>query len=100
MQIEGEPFVREDLFGGRGKVRIWDMLGGQKIDPFTVALACELEPAGSVGTHVQQEFPEIVVCVEGRGRATLAGRSAPGKTVVSGCFAGPGARRRRPAARG
>jgi quercetin dioxygenase-like cupin family protein len=84
MQIDAEPFVREDLFGGKGAVKIWDLLRQSKIEPFVVALACELDPGGSVGPHVQQEFPEIVICTGGQGTATVNGQAhelVPGALV-------------------
>jgi quercetin dioxygenase-like cupin family protein len=43
--------------------------------PFTAILSCELSPGGSVGPHVQQEFSEVVVGVEGRGEATVDGHA-------------------------
>ena len=61
--------VQIDLFGGRGQVRFRDLLRGSTAEPFTAVLACELEPGGSVGPHVQEHFPEIVVCTAGEGRA-------------------------------
>lgn len=60
--------MRENLFGGSGEVRVWNLLG-HAAEPFTAVLACELAPGGSVGRHVQQEFPEIVVGLEGDGEA-------------------------------
>ena len=76
--------MRTDLFGGKGAVQIWDLLGATKIEPFAAVLECELEPGGNVGTHVQQEFPEIVICLAGRGRAEVNGEPtelAPGVLV-------------------
>jgi quercetin dioxygenase-like cupin family protein len=71
------PDVREALFGGRGRVQVWDMLGSREADPFAAVLACELEPGGSVGNHVQEEFPELVICLDGEGTANIDGASHP-----------------------
>jgi|SoiMethySBSTD1v2_1073268.scaffolds.fasta_scaffold2833614_1 quercetin dioxygenase-like cupin family protein len=68
-----EADARANLFGGQGTVRVWDLLRGGTAEPFAAVLACELEPGGSVGTHVQQEHPEIVVCLDGDGVATVEG---------------------------
>jgi hypothetical protein len=62
---------RESLFGGRGAVCVWS-LAGQPMRPFTALLACELEPGSSVGPHVQAEFPECVIVIEGHGAAHVA----------------------------
>lgn len=59
-----------DLFGGQGAVYVWNLLPAP-LDPFSAVLGCELEPGGSVGRHVQQRDPEIVVCIEGDGVATV-----------------------------
>jgi quercetin dioxygenase-like cupin family protein len=84
MRIEkGVPDVRVELFGGRGEVRVWSLLDGAA-GPFTAILSCELAPAGCVGQHVQQEFPEVVIGVEGDGRATIDGQTrslGPGDMV-------------------
>ena len=63
---KGPSAVRSELFGGRGEVRVWSLLDTEA-DPFTAVLSCELAPGGSVGRHVQEEFPEIVIGVEGHG---------------------------------
>lgn len=76
-EIDRPPFRQEKLFGGEGAVLVWDLLGAQSAAPFGAVLACELEPAGSVGRHVQQEMPEIVVGIGGEGRATVDGRELP-----------------------
>ena len=70
---QGNPFRREALFGGQGEVLVWDLLGKERISPFTAVLACELEAGGSVGAHVQQEYAEIVVFTEGEGVARVGG---------------------------
>ncbi|MEZ4222030.1 MAG: cupin domain-containing protein [Polyangiaceae bacterium] len=64
--------AREGLFGGRATVRVWD-LDPRPLAPFAAILACELEPSGSVGAHVQQECPEIVLGISGVGRASVNG---------------------------
>lgn len=82
---QGNPARREALFGGTGEVLVWDLLGSTRIHPFTAALACELEPGGSVGAHVQQEFAEIVIFTEGQGFASVNGAEqaiAPGSVVA------------------
>jgi uncharacterized cupin superfamily protein len=68
----GPVTVYTNLFGGTGQVRVWSMLHGA-MEPFTAALACELAPGGSVGAHVQQEFPELVIGVAGEGEARVNG---------------------------
>jgi len=67
---------RQALFGGRGAVRVWN-LGGRPMPPFTALLACELEPDSSVGAHVQQEFPESLIVIEGNGTAYVADDPTP-----------------------
>lgn len=65
---------RRELFSGRGGVRVWNLAPSRgPLAPFTAVLACELEPGGSVGTHVQEHFPEIVVVIEGLGTAHVGG---------------------------
>jgi mannose-6-phosphate isomerase-like protein (cupin superfamily) len=76
------PSSRHDaLFGGRGEVRVVDLLGDRSPPPFAAALACELDPGGAVGMHVQTECCELVIFIEGRG-VVVAG---PSRTTV-----GPG----------
>jgi hypothetical protein len=58
--------VRHGLFGGEGAVRVWALTARPSL-PFTAVLACELEPNASVGAHVQEQYPEIVVAISGRG---------------------------------
>ena len=57
----GESVVRENLFGGQGDVRVWNLVKGKPLPPFVAVLACELAPGGSVGSHLQQRADEIVV---------------------------------------
>jgi quercetin dioxygenase-like cupin family protein len=66
---------REALFGGHGRVRVWALLASPAL-PFTAVLACELEPHGSVGAHVQQQYPELVICLSGRGHVAVNGVDA------------------------
>ena len=84
MTIEkGEPRTVDDLFGGRGRVRVWSLLE-RFAEPFTAILSCELAPSGSVGRHRQEEFPEVVVGLDGDGEAVVDGRPerlAPGDVV-------------------
>ena len=68
--------VRTALFGGRGDVKVWSLLT-EPGEPFTAVLSCELSPGGSVGPHVQEAFPEIVIGVEGDGRAAVDGNERP-----------------------
>lgn len=74
---KGASDRREALFGGAGAVTVWNLLGRRRAEPFTAALACELEPGGSVGRHLQEHFPEIVVGLEGEGRALVDGAPQP-----------------------
>ena len=73
---KGPGSVRAALFGGQGDVSVWSLLGAEA-PPFTAVLSCELSPGVSVGAHVQQEFPEIVIGLEGEGEATVDGRPHP-----------------------
>lgn len=66
--------VRHDLFGGRGEVRVWNLLGGAHAPPFSAVLRCSLQPGGSVGAHRQQRDPELIVCIDGTGRLTIDGQ--------------------------
>lgn len=66
-------FLRHDLFGGRGEVRVVDLMQGVARPPFTAALDCTLAPGGSVGPHRQEHHPELVICLGGRGIATVNG---------------------------
>lgn len=74
MTIRRGPVDRRvNLFGGTGEVRVWNLLAGHRREPspFTAVLSCELDPGGSVGRHVQHQFPEIVVGVRGDGEAKV-----------------------------
>ena len=80
---KGPADLRVDLFDGRGEVKVWNLLAGEA-GPFTAVLSCELAPAGSVGRHVQQDFAEIVIGLEGDGRASVNGQAhalCPGDIV-------------------
>ncbi len=52
-------------------MHVWDLLGRAAADPFAAVLYCELDPGGSVGRHVQEEHPEIVVGLDGIGEARV-----------------------------
>jgi quercetin dioxygenase-like cupin family protein len=73
----GSADIRIALFGGNGSVKVWDLLGGRSAPPFSAVLSCELDPNGSVGIHQQQRDPELVLGLEGRGEATVAGVPQP-----------------------
>lgn len=64
--------VREQLFGGQGAVRVWALAATPAL-PFTAVLACELEPHASVGAHVQEQYPEIVIGISGSGSVAVNG---------------------------
>jgi mannose-6-phosphate isomerase-like protein (cupin superfamily) len=64
---------RERLFGGNGAVLVWSLCDSGPQPPFGAILACELEGAGSVGAHVQQEFAEVLIVLEGEGVARVGG---------------------------
>lgn len=75
--------AREALFGGSGVVRVWNLVARPE-PPFAAVLACELEPGASVGTHVQEQYAEIVIVISGRAEAELAGRRCalePGSVI-------------------
>jgi quercetin dioxygenase-like cupin family protein len=78
MQIgHGPPIVRESLFGGCGRVLVWDLLRGKAAAPFTAVLSCVLEENGRVGRHKQDEYDEIVVGLTGYGEARVNGKPQP-----------------------
>ena len=63
-------FERKDLFGGTGTVKIWNLsstMKQQEISPFRASLWCSLQGHGFVGPHKQQEFPEMIICLSGKG---------------------------------
>jgi quercetin dioxygenase-like cupin family protein len=68
--------IREQLFGGQGAVRVW-ALTAAPAPPFTAVLACELDPGASVGAHVQEQYPEIVIAISGRGSVRVNDVPAP-----------------------
>ncbi len=74
---QAHSFSRTDLFGGTGTVEIWNIMPKTGAPPFTAALWCRLEPGGDVGQHVQQAFPEAVICVRGVGQATVNEHAHP-----------------------
>ncbi|MBX3270187.1 MAG: cupin domain-containing protein [Sandaracinaceae bacterium] len=67
---KGPGDARTALFGGEGTVTVYNLLT-RAAPPFSAVLACELEPGGSVGRHVQQRDPELVLGLEGDGEATV-----------------------------
>ena len=69
--------TRSELFGGKGSVGVWDLLAGRPFAPFSAALACELEAGGSVGRHLQQRDPELVLCAQGHGEILVDGKARP-----------------------
>ena len=52
---------------------VWDLLGRNTRAPFEAVLSCELAPGGVVGAHRQGTAHEIVVVLDGEGRATVNG---------------------------
>ena len=76
---------RENLFGGKGVVHVWDLLKNAGTAPFSAVLFCPLAPGGSVGKHAQQRDPELVMAMDGMGTATVDGKDIPMPplTVVS-----------------
>ena len=65
-------FDRSDLFGGKGRVRIWNLIPPNTTHaPFTASLWCSLEAMGNVGRHLQQVYPEIIICLSGKGRISV-----------------------------
>lgn len=64
--------ARHALFGGQGAVRVWALVNAPAL-PFTAVLACELEPGGSVGAHVQEHYPELVLGIAGAGTVRVDG---------------------------
>lgn len=74
---KGAAARREALFGGEGAVLVWNLLGASEAPPFSAVLSCELDPGGSVGRHVQEHDPEIVIGLEGDGEATVDDRTLP-----------------------
>ena len=65
-------FDRSDLFGGKGRVRIWNLVPpNTNYPPFTASLWCSLECSGYVGKHLQQVCPEIIICLSGKGRISV-----------------------------
>ena len=56
---------------------VWNLGDTAPEPPFAAILACELEGGGSVGTHLQQEFAEVLIVVEGEGVARVGGSPTP-----------------------
>ncbi len=76
---KGQADRRANLFGGRGTVQVWNLLAEfeRAPEPFTAVLSCELDPGGSVGRHVQEQFPELVIGLAGDGEARVDGAARP-----------------------
>jgi len=72
----GNPDRRQDMFGGRGEVRVWSLMDGA-LPPFDCVLGCELDPGGVVGVHVQQQCTEVVIVTEGHGQAKVGAAEIP-----------------------
>ncbi len=72
---KGTARERVDLFGGSGTVLVWDLLEGKARGPFKGVVSCELEPAGSVGRHVEERYAELVIGVEGTGEVRVGGKA-------------------------
>lgn len=53
-------------------MRVWALVRAPRL-PFTAVLACELEPGASVGAHLQEHYPEIVIGISGQGSVALDG---------------------------
>jgi quercetin dioxygenase-like cupin family protein len=64
--------VRHALFGGSQDVRVWNLVANPG-PPFAAVLACELDPGGRVGVHVQEHHAEVVIVVEGDARVSVNG---------------------------
>ena len=67
--------VRENLFGGKGSVEVYNLLGRRAAGVFKATLACSLTPAGSVGSHVQEAHDELIIGLEGKGTVTIDGQN-------------------------
>ena len=63
--------VKTDLFGGQGKVQVWDLLSQRDAGPFKASLWCELEAGGRVGSHIQEHYDELILCLSGAGMAKV-----------------------------
>ena len=57
--------VRENLFGGTGRVLVASLVSHPLAAPFTTVLLCELSPGGRVGAHAQEHDAEIVIALAG-----------------------------------
>ena len=63
--------IRQDLFGGSGRVAVATILS--ESNPFVITLWCALDIGGTVGPHRQSEYPEQIVCVSGDGEVKIDG---------------------------
>jgi mannose-6-phosphate isomerase-like protein (cupin superfamily) len=62
--------THENLFGGRGRVQVWNCTASKDPDPFVAVLLCTLDANGIVGRHKQKRFTESVLCLAGSGQVT------------------------------
>ena len=67
--------IRQDLFGGVGRVAVATIL--RDSEPFVITLWCALDARSSVGPHRQAEYPEQIICVGGSGEITIDGVKSP-----------------------
>ena len=70
--------MRQDLFGGVGRVAVATIL--RDSGPFVVTLWCALDAGASVGPHRQAKHPEQIICVAGNGEIVIDGRRNPFST--------------------
>lgn len=69
---------RSDLFSGVGTVIMANVLPESHCPrSLMAALWCELEAGGHVGRHLQSDCDEVILFVEGAGRAAVAGEIQP-----------------------
>ena len=65
--------LKEELFGGKGEVKVWNLLAQRLMGGFKACLWCELEAGGAVGKHYQESYDELIICISGAGTATING---------------------------
>lgn len=63
--------LNNELFGGKGEVKVWNLLAQRQLGGFKACLWCELEAGGVVGKHYQELYDELIICVSGEGTATI-----------------------------
>jgi mannose-6-phosphate isomerase-like protein (cupin superfamily) len=69
--------TRTSLFGGAGEVHVVDLLAGADAGHVRALLRCRLDPAGSIGPHLQQAEDSLFVHLGGRGHAVVDGERHP-----------------------